>query len=97
MTSSLGGEGELKAEAEVTLAYDGEEAEAIAKAISPDNVKVPKGLSIKTERMGFEVHTYVKYEGRLMTFLSTLDDLLRCASTAEEAIRFVRSKGAQAP
>ena len=38
-------------EAEITIEYeDVNDAEAVAKAISPDNLKTPSGLIVKTER-----------------------------------------------
>lgn len=73
-------------EAEIKLSYQNKrEAEAIAKAVSPDNVKVPPGLSIKTTKKGSKVFTKVKCETRLQTFIATIDDLLCCVSIAEKA------------
>jgi hypothetical protein len=75
-------------EAEVTLEYDNAKvAKAIANAISPDNFKTPRGLSIRTIREGKEVITQIKYQGKLPTFTATIDDLLFCASTAEKALK----------
>ena len=73
-------------EAEITLSYKNErEAEAVAKAVSPDNVKVPAGLFVKTIRRGSKVFTTVECETRLQTFIATIDDLLSCVSIAEKA------------
>jgi tRNA threonylcarbamoyladenosine modification (KEOPS) complex Pcc1 subunit len=73
-------------EAELTLSYENErEAEAVAKAVSPDNVRVPSGLFIKTIRRGKKVLTLVRCEMRLQTFTATLDDFLSCVSVAENA------------
>ncbi len=73
-------------EAEITLSYENErEAEAVAKAVSPDNVRVPSGLFIKTLRGGRRVLTLVRCEMRLQTFIATLDDFLSCVSVAEKA------------
>ncbi|MCW4001715.1 MAG: KEOPS complex subunit Pcc1 [Candidatus Bathyarchaeota archaeon] len=72
--------------AEINLSYKNErEAEAVAKAVSPDNVKVPSGLSVKTVRRKSRVFTTVKCQTRLPTFIATLDDLLSCISVAEKA------------
>ncbi|UCC33235.1 MAG: hypothetical protein JSW53_05560 [Candidatus Bathyarchaeota archaeon] len=72
--------------AKLTLSYkDEREAEAVVKAVSPDNREVSSGLSIETFRRGREVLTLVKCEMRLETFLATIDDLLRCISVAEKA------------
>ena len=73
-------------EAEIKLSYQNKrEAEAVTKAVSPDNVKVPSGLSIKTTKEGSKVFTNVKCETKLQTFIATIDDLLCCISIAEKA------------
>jgi len=73
-------------EAEIKLSYQNKrEAEAVAKAVSPDNVKVPSGLAIKTTKKGSKVFTKVTCETKLQTFIATIDDLLCCVSIAEKA------------
>jgi len=73
-------------EAEIRLSYRNErEAEAVAKAVSPDNMEVPPGLFIKTVRNGSEVLTNVECKTRLQTLIATIDDLLACVSVAEKA------------
>ncbi|UCE16091.1 MAG: hypothetical protein JSV12_00260 [Candidatus Bathyarchaeota archaeon] len=73
-------------EAELRISYENErEAKAVAQAVSPDNVKVPNGLSIKTTQRKFEVLTQIQCELRLQTLIATIDDLLCCVSTAEKA------------
>lgn len=82
-------------EAEITLSYKNErETEAVARAVSPDNVEVPPGLFIRTTRKGFKVFTRVRCEKRLQTFIATIDDLLCCISIAEKA--FSVAKGFKA-
>ncbi len=78
------------------ISYKNErEAEAVAQAVSPDNVKVPQGLFIKTTRRGSEVLTQIRCELRLQTLIATIDDLLCCVSTAEKAFSVVnRVEGA---
>jgi hypothetical protein len=77
-------------EATITLEYgDQKTADAIANAVSPDNFKTPAGLAIKTERKANSVLTEVKNEGKLATFIATIDDLLFCVSTAEKTLRTV--------
>ena len=72
-------------EAKIRLSYRNErEAEAVAKAVSPDNVEVPPGLTVKTVREKTEVLTMVECQTRLQTFIATLDDLLSCVSVAEK-------------
>jgi hypothetical protein len=75
-----------KHEFQLTLSYKNEsEAEAVAKAVSPDNIKVPLGLSVKTLRSGSKVFTTIECKTRLETFIATIDDLLSCVSIAEKA------------
>lgn len=74
-------------EAQIILSYkNSREAEAVAKAVSPDNVKTPSGLTVKTTRRGQKVLTLVKCERRLETFIATLDDLLMAVQVAERAV-----------
>jgi tRNA threonylcarbamoyladenosine modification (KEOPS) complex Pcc1 subunit len=74
-------------EAEIILEYDDEKtAEAVAKAVSPDNLRTPRGLSIKTTRREKKVFTQIRCKGKLGTFIATIDDLLFCASTAEKTL-----------
>jgi len=78
-------------EAEIILDYeDAEIAEAVAKAVSPDNFKTPRGLSIKTTWRKEKVLTKIKCKTKLSTFIATIDDLLFCISTAEKTLRTVK-------
>jgi len=73
-------------EAKIKLSYKNErEAEAVAKAVSPDNVEVPPGLFVKTVRRGSKVFTTVECQTKLQTFIATIDDLLSCVSVSEKA------------
>jgi len=77
-----------KLEAEITLEYeDTKTAVAIAKAVSPDNFKTPRGLSVKTKCKGEMVLTQIQCKGELSTFIATIDDLLFCTSTAEKTLQ----------
>jgi len=72
-------------EARIKLTYKKErEAKAVAKAVSPDNIKVPQGLFIKTARRDSKVSTLIKCETKLQTFIETIDDFLCCVSIAEK-------------
>jgi tRNA threonylcarbamoyladenosine modification (KEOPS) complex Pcc1 subunit len=78
-------------EAEIILEYDEAKiAETIAKAVSPDNFKTPKGLSIKTTWKDNNVITMIKCKEKLPTFIATVDDLLFCAATAEKTLQAVK-------
>lgn len=80
-------------QATITLEYsDVKMAEAVAKAVSPDNLKVPFGLKIHTVNDGCKVVTDVICEGTLATFTATIDDLLFSASTAEKTLQTVKQQ-----
>lgn len=77
--------------AEICLVYKNErEAEAVTKAISPDNVEAPQGLFIKTVREGFKVITKMESNIKLQTLIATLDDLLACISVAEKTYKVLK-------
>ncbi len=74
-------------QATITLEYvDTKTADAVAKAVSPDNFKTPMGLSVNTVRENCKVVTEIVCEGKLATFTATIDDLLFSASTAEKTL-----------
>jgi tRNA threonylcarbamoyladenosine modification (KEOPS) complex Pcc1 subunit len=78
-------------EAEIILDYEEEEiAKAVAKAVSPDNFKTPRGLSIKTTWRKEKVLTKIKCKRKLSTFIATIDDLLFCISTAEKTLQIAK-------
>jgi hypothetical protein len=79
-------------EAQIVLEYNNEKiAAAVCKAISPDNLKTPEGLSVSTVKHGKNVVTEITYRGKFLTFLATIDDLLSSASTAEKTVEVVRN------
>jgi tRNA threonylcarbamoyladenosine modification (KEOPS) complex Pcc1 subunit len=78
-------------EAEIRLSYRNErEAETVTKAISPDNMEVPKGLQIDTLQHDSEVNTKIKCQTRLATLIATIDDLLACVSVAEKTFKIAK-------
>jgi len=78
-------------EAEIRLSYENErEAEAVTKAVSPDNVEAPSGLYIETVRNGSDVYTKVECQTRLQTLIATIDDLLACVSVAEKSFNVAK-------
>jgi hypothetical protein len=81
-------------EATITLEYkDPKTAQAIAKAVSPDNFKVPAGLKGQTTVEANKVYTKIQCEGKLATFTATIDDLLFMVSTAEKTLQTITNKG----
>ncbi|MEM3769781.1 MAG: KEOPS complex subunit Pcc1 [Candidatus Bathyarchaeia archaeon] len=78
-------------EAEIIISYDDmKSAEAVAKAVSPDNFKVPSGLYVKTAREDKNVVTCIKCRRKLQTFIATIDDLLFAISLAEKTLKTAR-------
>jgi len=80
-------------EATIKLEYDDEKvAEAVADAVSPDNFKTPVGLTVKTIRRKNAVVTEVVAEGKMATFIATLDDLLSSVTVAEKTVRAIQER-----
>lgn len=83
---------ELKVvDARILLAYKAvQEAEAVAKAVSPDNIKTPQGMSVETIRRGRKVLTRIECRAKLLTFTATIDDFMSAVSVAERSIQAMR-------
>jgi tRNA threonylcarbamoyladenosine modification (KEOPS) complex Pcc1 subunit len=80
-------------EAEISLSYKTDrQSKAVADAVSPDNVKIPEGLSIRTEKQGRNVLTHIKCGTSMLTFIATIDDLLAAVSVAERSISTVKNR-----
>ena len=85
--------GAKRLEATITLEYDDEKtAEAVARAVSPDNFKTPIGLAVRTIRKNNTVVTEIKAEEKIATFIATIDDLLSSISVAEKALKAVQQR-----
>jgi len=77
----------MKMRAKIVCAYESDStSRAIAAALRPDNLQVPKGIQITTVARGKQVITRVEMDGRIETLLATLEDLLSCTSTAESVL-----------
>ena len=73
--------------ARITLSYGKEEyAEAVVKAVTPDNLIAPPGLSIKTVRRKAKVVTQITGVKSIKTLLATIDDLLMAVQIAEKTL-----------
>lgn len=78
-------------EAEIVICYDDDRiAETVARAVSPDNIKVPHGLFVQTSRRGHKVATFIKCRKGFSTFIATIDDLLFSTSIAEKTVRILK-------
>jgi len=65
-------------------------AEAVVRAVCPDNVGVPRGLFVETLRRERKVFAKVVCEGGLRTFVGTVDDLLGAVCVVERCVLAVR-------
>jgi hypothetical protein len=78
-------------EASIKIPYHTKrEAITVAEALSPDNLKVPKGLTVETKVKGRNVVTVIRCKRGLKTMISTIDDVLMCVQAAEEALEVVK-------
>lgn len=75
-------------EAEITLVCENKrEAEAVAESVSPENIKMPLGLSVKTARRGVKISTSIKCETTLSAFIAAIDGFLSDVSDAEKSLQ----------
>lgn len=75
----------------LTLEYeDAKFAIAIAAAVSPDNLKTPSGMTLATMPKGNAVNTQLDFDGKMDTFIATIDDLLFCIIVAEKSLETLR-------
>ncbi len=74
--------------AQIELSYSDEAvADAVFKAISPDNFKTPKDVRVNSIRKGTTVATTLEVESKVRTLIATIDDLLFCVSVAEKTVK----------
>jgi hypothetical protein len=75
-------------QATIQLSYpDAKTASAVAAAVSPDNQQVPAGLKVITVQSANSVVTDIHLDGKLVTLIATIDDLLAAASVAEKSLK----------
>ncbi|MBN2335639.1 hypothetical protein JXL21_08770 [Candidatus Bathyarchaeota archaeon] len=71
----------------ITIEYrDQRAADAILKAIEPDNLGVPEGIRIEARAIEGVVTITVDSGRGVGSLVATLDDLLSCIQAAEKAI-----------
>jgi hypothetical protein len=74
-------------ETKVTIRYSNPAAaEAIMRAITPDNLGAPDGTNIEARVDGSTLIIFVVSSGSLGSLVSTLDDLISCVQAAEAAL-----------
>jgi len=62
-------------------------SESLVRAVEPDN-EMP-GLNINGWALGREVTFKISFDGKIETFISTLDDLIQCLQAAEGTLNSV--------
>lgn len=78
-------------QATIILEYaDVKTAKAVAKAVSPDNLETPIELKINTVNDNCKVITDISYKGKIVTFISTIDDLLSSVIIAEKTLQAIK-------
>lgn len=78
--------------AEITITYkDPSAAEAVAVAVSPDNVGAPRGLIVETKASGPSVRSIIICDKKIETFIATIDDLLSAIQSAEKTLAEISS------
>jgi hypothetical protein len=68
-------------------------AKTIIESVEPDNTKMT-GLTIRSRATPTEASFHIRYSGRIETFISTLDDLLRCVQAANATLGIIRKNKA---
>jgi len=63
-------------------------SKSIVKSLEPDNAEM-KGLNILTRATANYMSFSIVFDGRIETFISTLDDLLRCVQAADATIGMI--------
>ena len=76
--------------ATISIRYgDADTARSILEAISPDNLRVPPGVSVEAGAEGRALRVSVSCSRGVGSLISTVDDLLSCVQAAERAIKGV--------
>ena len=76
-----------QSEATVTVQYvDQRTAEAILRAIEPDNLQVPDGIEIEAEAVDGVLTVRIDCVRGIGSLVASLDDLLSCVQAAERTI-----------
>lgn len=66
-------------------------SKSLERAVRPDNLKMA-GLSISGRANQRSVVFNIAFEGRVETFIFTLDDMVRCLQAARESLDTIHGK-----
>lgn len=69
-----------------------EDASIVSRALKPDDRPLPEGLEVDTTQEKNEVLVEIVCRRGLLSFLTTVDDVLRMASLAERTMETTRQK-----
>jgi hypothetical protein len=61
---------------------------SLVASVKPDNVNM-KGLNVKGKALERTASFTLQFDGKIETFIFTLDDLLRCLQAAKETLEKV--------
>ena len=63
-------------------------SKSLIESVQPDNLHM-KGLVVKGKPSDHAASFRLEFDGKIETFISTLDDLLRCLQSAKETLEKV--------
>ncbi len=66
-------------------------ARSIIGSIQPDNEKM-KGLTVTATASHNRASFHISHDGKIETFISTLEDMLRCIQAAEGTLQGIAKK-----
>lgn len=74
----------------IITSVNNRELDSIIYSLKPDNIGIEKTTSIIMKKVGDVLEIYISGEGKLGSFIQTLDDLLRCLSVSIRVLYDVR-------
>jgi hypothetical protein len=78
----------ISSKTNITIEYSNEDtARSVQSAVEPDNFSLPEGINIITSLDGSKLSIEVLSERTIGSLIVTLDDLLSCIQTAEQALQ----------
>ena len=80
----------MKAKIRVSFS-NSREAEAVSKALQPDDAETPSYLKVTTISKGRYIESEIICQGRLETLISTIDDILSSVVMVKKTLSAVRT------
>lgn len=80
----------MKAKIRVSLS-NSKEAEAVSKALQPDDAETPSYLKVTTISKGRYIESEIICQGRLETLISTIDDILSSVVMVKKTLSATRT------